>query len=327
MEKRILGGSLEVSALGLGCMGLSHAYGEPVEEEEAVRTIRYAQSIGYSFFDTAEVYVGTFADGRMSINERLVGRALAPVRHSVQIATKFGIRINADRSLTPDGRPEAIRASVEQSLKRLGTDYIDLYYQHRTDPEVDPETVAGVMSDLMKEGKILHWGICECTEDYLVRADRICHVTAVQDRYSMMARWNESVFPLLEKLDIGFVAFSPLANGFLTSSHDFNKSDSKDYRTAMPQYTEEGTQKGRRLMLLLEDLAAQKGCTVASLSLAWMLCKKPYIVPIPGSRKPERIAENAEAVNIRLSDDEVASVDRALADMDFLVYGGAKVRP
>lgn len=169
MEKRILGGSLEVSALGLGCMGLSHAYGEPVEEEETVRTIRYAQSIGYSFFDTAEVYVGTFADGRMSINEHLVGRALAPVRHSVQIATKFGIRINADRSLTPDGRPEAIRASVEQSLKRLGTDYIDLYYQHRTDPEVDPETVAGVMSDLMKEGKILHWGICECTEDYLVK--------------------------------------------------------------------------------------------------------------------------------------------------------------
>ena len=142
-----------------------------------------------------------------------------------------------------------------------------------------------------------------------------------------MARWNESVFPLLEKLDIGFVAFSPLANGFLSYSHDFNKSDGKDYRTAMPQYTEEGTEKDRRLMLLLEDLAAQKGCMVASLSLAWMLCKKPYIVPIPGSRKPERIAENAEAVNIRLSDDEVASVDRALADMDFLVYGGSKGPP
>lgn len=326
MEGRMLGDGLEVSAIGLGCMGFSHAYGEPMEEGEATGLIRAAYDEGYTFFDTAEVYVGQMADGRMSINEELVGRALKDVRGSVQIATKFGITIMPDRSLVPDSRPETIRKSVEASLRKLGSDHIDLYYQHRVDPSVEPETVAEVMKDLIREGKILHWGISECGEDYLRRADAVCHVSAVQMRYSMMARGVEKLFPALEDLGIGLVAFSPLANGFLTAGdHVLSGNDPKDYRYAMGQYTDEGRVKGSKLLDLLASCAQAHGTTIPAISLAWMLSKKPWIVPIPGTRKLERMRENAGAAMVRLSGDELASLDKALDGMDFLVFGGSRM--
>lgn len=214
MKKRILGKGLEVSAVGLGCMGFSHAYGAPTEYQEAVQMIRRAYGMGYTFFDSAEVY-GTQENPHD--NEILVGEALGPYRNQVQIVSKFGIRFDMTSSevnhpLIPDSRPQVIRASVEGSLKRLGTDHIDLYFQHRIDPAVEPETVAEVMKDLVKEGKILHWGISEANEEYLRRAHRVCPVTAVENRYSMMARQYETLFPVMEELNIGFVAFSPLTN-------------------------------------------------------------------------------------------------------------------
>ena len=322
MDKRKLG-NLEVSSIGLGCMGFSHAYGEPMEESEAVKAIRSAYDLGYTFFDTAEVYVGEFKDGRKSVNECLVGKALKDVRHSVQIATKCGIRIAQDKSLIPDSRPQSIIKAVDNSLRNLGTDYIDLYYQHRPDPNTEPEEVALTMEHLIDEGKILHWGISECSEEYLRRADAVCHVTAVQMRYSMMARNVERMFPTLEELGVGLVAFSPLANGFLTSGiHHFENSDEKDYRTSMPQYTAEGYEKGKALLSLLSRMAEEKNSTIAAISLGWMMSKKPYIVPIPGSRKIERIEENATAADIHLTDDEILSIDNALSSMDFLVFGG-----
>ena len=210
METRTLGKDFTVSAVGLGCMGFSHAYGAPTGHDEAVRAIRQAVEIGYTMFDTAEVY-GTADDPHQ--NERLVGEALAPYRDKVRIVSKFGIHFaesdTPNKPLIPDARPETIRASVEGSLKRLGTDHIDLYFQHRIDPNVEPEAVAGVMADLMKEGKILHWGISEANADYLRRAHAVCPVTAVENRYSMMARQYEELFPLLEELNVGWWPFRP----------------------------------------------------------------------------------------------------------------------
>lgn len=326
MNKRRIG-NLEVSSIGLGCMGFSHAYGEPMEENEAMKAIRSAYDLGYTFYDTAEVYAGTFRDGRKSINESLVGKALKDVRHSVQIATKCGISIASDKSLIPDSRPESITKAVENSLHNLETDYIDLYYQHRPDPNVAPEEVALTMKHLIDEGKILHWGISECSEEYLRRADSVCHVTAVQMRYSMMARSAESMFTVLEELGVGLVAFSPLANGFLTSGiHHFTNKDEKDYRTSMPQYTAEGYEKGKGLLSLLSLIAEKKNSSIAAISLGWMMAKKPYIVPIPGSRKIERIEENAAAADIQLTEAEVLSIDNALDSMDFLVFGGHEAK-
>ena len=237
MQTRTLGKDLQVSAVGLGCMGFSHAYGAPTESGEAVRLLRRAAEMGYTFFDTAEVY-GTPEDPH--INEALVGEALAPVRDKVVIATKFGLRFDFDSGkvplpLIPDSRPETIRRSVEGSLRRLRTDHIDLYFQHRIDPQVEPETVAEVMADLIREGKITHWGISEVNEDYLRRAHTVCPVTAVQNRYSMMARQYEPLFPVLKELGVGLVAFSPMANGFLTGSYgkDSRFDPKTDYRAGM----------------------------------------------------------------------------------------------
>ena len=246
MNTRTLGADLTVSAVGLGCMGFSHAYGAPTEKNDAIRSIRAAYDLGYTMFDTAETY-GTAADPHE--NEKLVGEALADVRNSVQIVTKFGIRFDeasaaVNKPLIPDSRPETIRASVEGSLRRLGTDHIDLYFQHRMDPVVEPEAVAQVMADLIREGKITHWGISEVTEDYLRRAHKVCPVTAVQNRYSIMARQHEALFPVLEELNVGFVAFSPMANGLLTARYGKDdKFDPKlDYRSAMPQFTPEAAE-------------------------------------------------------------------------------------
>ena len=247
MHMRTLGSDWTVSAIGLGCMGFSHAYGAPTERDEAIQAIRAAFDMGYTMFDTAETY-GTAAD--LHENEKLLGEALKGIRDRVQIVTKFGIRFDesstaVNKPLIPDARPETIRASVEGSLKRLQTDHIDLYFQHRIDPSVAPETVAGVMADLIREGKILHWGISEADEGYLRRAHAACPVTAVQNRYSMMARWYEALFPVLEELNIGFVAFSPMANGLLTGAYgrDTRFDPKLDYRSTMPQFTAGGSRK------------------------------------------------------------------------------------
>lgn len=330
MTHRVLGTDLTVSSVGLGCMGFSHAYGAPTEEGEAVRAIRSACEMGYTLFDTAEVY-GTQDDPHA--NERLVGKALADVRDKVQIVSKFGIRFDksspeVNKPVIPDARPAVIRASVEGSLKRLGTDHIDLYFQHRIDPDVEPEVVAEVMADLLREGKILHWGISEANEDYLRRAHAVCPVTAVENRYSMMARQYETLFPVLEELHIGLVAFSPMANGLLSGAYGKDaKFDSQlDYRSNMPQFTEQAAEQNRQLLQLLADLAAQKKATPAQISLAWMLCKKPWIVPIPGTRKPERMRENAGAADISLTADEVAALDNALDTIPMSeVFGGSRI--
>lgn len=325
MEKRKLGNSdLFVNPVGLGCMGFSHASGDPVDSATAIKTLRQAYEMGYDFFDTAEAYTGIFPDGTVSYNEELVGAALKGVRDKVVIATKMGVHHNEDLSLRLDSRPETIRSSVETSLKRLGTDYIDLYYQHRIDPTVEPETVAETMAQLIKEGKIRYWGISETTEEYLRRANAVCPVTAIENRYSMMARWHEKIFPVCEELNVAYVAFSPMANGFLTGKYNPNtKFEGKqDYRAGMLQYTQEGYEKAKALLELLTGMAQEKNATMGQLSLAWMICKKPYIVPIPGSRKISRLEENFKAGDVVLTPEEVQKIDDKLSTMQIDVFGG-----
>lgn len=331
MQYRSLGKDLIVSAVGLGCMGMSHAYGPAADKKEMTELLAQAVEIGYTFFDTAEVY-GTAENPHD--NEELIGAALKPYRERIVLATKFGIHFDVGSSsvnkpLIPDSRPEVIRTSVECSLKRLKTDHIDLYYQHRSDPNVPIEEVAGVMADLMKEGKITHWGLSEATEDTIRRAHEVCPVTAIQNRYSMMARWYENLFPVLEELQIGYVAFSPLANGFLTAKYgkDTVFDGLYDYRSMMPQFTAEGMDKNQKLLELLYHMAKEKQATPAQISLAWMLCKKPYIVPIPGTKKYDRMVENAKSVDIRLTMQEVAELDQALNEMEMSeVFGGSKMK-
>ncbi len=217
---------------------------------------------------------------------------------------------------------------VEKSLERLGMDHVDLYYQHRIDPKVEPEVAAETMGELIKEGKIRSWGISETTEEYLRRANAVTPVTAIENRYSMMARWHESIWPVCEELDIAYVAFSPMANGFLTGAYNPQTKfeGSQDYRARMPQYTEEGYAKARELLDLLNEMAAQKNCTMAQLSLAWMICKKPYIIPIPGSRKLERLRANFEAGNVIVTPEEIALIDAKLDTMQFDVFGGHQAK-
>ena len=327
METRTLGNKLTVSAIGLGCMGFTHAYGAPSDETEAVRVIRQAADRGCTFFDTAECYIGQRPDGTTTYNETVVGQALKDFRDKVVIATKCGVR-HENRQLVLDSRPETIRRSVEGSLKRLGTDYIDLYYQHRIDPCVEPEMVAEVMSDLIREGKIRAWGISETGEDYLRRAHAVCPVTAVQNRYSMMARHYEGLFPVLEELGVGFVAFSPLANGLLSGAYGKDAAfTAEDYRAAMPQFAPEAYEANSGLLRLITETARAHNATPAQLSIAWMLAKKPYIIPIPGSRKPDRIAENMGAAEVKLTSDEVAALDEALENMEMsAVFGGSPLK-
>ena len=319
-----------MSAVGLGCMGMTHAYGSPADKSEMVELMAEAVDMGYTFFDTAEVY-GTSDNPHE--NEELVGEALKPFRNQVVIATKFGIRFDQkstriNKPLIPDSRPEVIRASVEASLQRLGIDHIDLYYQHRHDPDVPVEEVAGVMADLIKEGKITHWGLSEASEETIRRAHAVCPVTAIQNRYSMMARWHEKLFPVLEELDIGYVAFSPLANGFLSAKYgkDTKFEAGADYRSVMPQFAPEAEEQNRALLELLKRTAEEKNATPAQISLAWMLCKKPYIVPIPGTRKLRRLEENAGAADVLLTQREVAALDQALDAMTMSgVFGGSEI--
>lgn len=330
MQIRTLGNDLKVSAIGLGCMGMSHAYGKPADKKEMTELLAQAVDMGYTFFDTAEVY-GTAEHPHD--NEELVGAALKPYRDKIVLATKFGIRFDmnstaVNKPLVPDSRPSVIRRSVEGSLKRLGTDHIDLYYQHRPDPDVPVEEVAGVKSELIQEGKVTHWGLSESTEDMIRRAHAVCPVTAIQNRYSMMARWHETLFPALEELQIGYVAFSPLANGFLSAQYgkDSAFDGVYDYRSMMPQFTSEGIEKNQELLSLLHRIAEEKQATPAQISLAWMLCKKPYIVPIPGTRKRLRLIENGKAAEIVLRPQEVEALDKALDEMEMSeVFGGSKV--
>ena len=332
MKYRTLGlCGLRVSSVGLGCMGMSHAYGAPSDKREMTALLADAVDMGYTFFDTAEIYG---LPGQPHHNEELLGEALRPYRDHIVLATKFGLAFDAPEAagphaLIPDARPEIIRHAVEGSLRRLRTDHIDLYYQHRIDPSVEPETVAEVMADLIREGKILHWGISEATEGYLRRAHRVCPVTAIQNRFSMMARWHESLLPVCEELGIGFVAYSPLANGLLTNCYaaDTKFDPATDFRASMPQYRPESFEKNRTLFSLLEQLADEHHATASQVSLAWMMNKRPPIVPIPGTRHLCRLKENIGAADIYLTDEEVKAIDTALDNMEMSeVFGGSPIK-
>ncbi len=332
MEYRTLGLSgLRVSAVGLGCMGMSHAYGAPADKREMTDLLADAVEMDYTFFDTAEIY-GT-AD-RPHHNEELLGEALRPYRNRIVLATKFGLTFDTPEAagphaLIPDARPESIRRAVEGSLRRLRTDHIDLYYQHRIDPSVKPETVAEVMSDLIREGKILHWGISETTEEYLRRAHRICPVAAIQNRFSLMARWHEPLLSVCQELGIGFVAHSPLANGLLTNRYTADSAfdPATDYRASMPQYRAESFEKNRTLFSLLERLAEEHRATASQISLAWMMNKRPPVVPIPGTRHLFRLKENIGAADIHLTEEEVKAIDTALDTMQMSeVFGGSPIK-
>ena len=331
MEIRILGRDLEVSEIGFGCMGMSHAYGTVSTQKEAEELIEKAIDEGCTFFDTAEIY-GTTEDPHH--NEKLLGKVLRPYRNKIVLASKCGIRFDetattVNKTVIPDGRPETIKASIEGSLMRLNTDHLDLYYIHRIDMTVPIEETAGAMKELMEQGKITHWGLSEASEEIIRRAHKVCPVTAIQNRYSMMYRDYEKLFPVLEELKIGFVAFSPLANGLLTAAYHSHGEFEKpgDYRSAMPQFTEEGLKENNEFMSWMKVIAEENNATPAQISLAWMLAKKPYIVPIPGTRKVNRLEENMESADIKLTQDEVKSIDEMLAHMPMSqVFGGSKIQ-
>ena len=285
---------------------------------------------GYTFFDTAEVY-GTPENPHD--NEELLGEALKPYRNRIVLASKCGIRFDetstaVNKPLIPDGRPETIRKSIDGSLRRLQTDHLDLYYIHRIDRNVPIEETAGAMKELIEAGKITHWGISEADEETLRRAHKVCPVTAVQNRYSMMYRDYEALFPVLEELQIGFVAFSPLANGLLSAKYNKDSKFEKgtDYRSAMPQFTPEAFDKNEEMIRHIKEMADKKNATPAQISLAWMLAKEPWIVPIPGTRKYGRLIENAQAAEVSLSRQEVEDLDRMLDTVPMSgVFGGSKV--
>ncbi len=307
MQKRTLGKSgLEVSVLGLGCMGMSIAYGLPADKKEMIALIAKAVERGVTFFDTAEVY-GPYT------NEELVGEALAPFRGKVAIATKFGIRIDANGQQVQDSRPEHIRQSIEGSLKRLKVDAIDLYYQHRVDPEVPIEDVAGAVKDLIREGKVKHFGLSEPGVKTIRRAHAVHPVTAVQSEYSLWWRLpEEELLPTLEELGIGLVSFSPLGKGFLTGKIDDKTEFVKtDFRNIVPRFTPEARKANQALVDLLRTIAERKKATAAQIALAWLLGQRPWIVPIPGTTKLSRLEENIGAVSVELTGDDLHEIDSA----------------
>jgi aryl-alcohol dehydrogenase-like predicted oxidoreductase len=310
MQKRILGKSnLEVSALGLGCMGMSFGLGPAKDKQEMISLVRAAVEKGMTFFDTAEVY-GPFT------NEELVGEALAPFREQVVIATKFGFNIAPDGTQHQqpplNSRPERIREVAEASLMRLKTDYIDLLYQHRVDAEVPIEDVAGAVKDLIDEGKVRHFGLSEAGVEVIRRAHAVQPVTALQSEYSLWWREPEAeILPVLEELGIGFVPFSPLGKGFLTGKIDENtKFDSTDFRNTVPRFSPEARRANQALIDLIGKFAEQKKATPAQIALAWVLARKPWIAPIPGTTKLHRLEENLGAVNIELTEDDLRELDR-----------------
>src|SRR2546429_8548353 len=312
MQKRTLGKSnLEVSALGLGCMGMSQSYGVPPDKQAMIAFIRTAVERGVTFFDTAEIY-GPYT------NEELVGEALAPVRAQVVIATKFGVGRDAGGQQVQDSRPERIKQSVEGSLKRLRTDVLDLYYQHRVDPNVPIEDVAGTVKELIEEGKVKHFGLSEAGVQTIRRAHAVQPVTAVQSEYSLWWRRPEDeLLPTLEELGIGFVPFSPLGKGFLTGKIDESTTfDSSDFRNIVPRFTPEARKANQALVDLLRRIAEQKHGTPAQIALAWLLARKPWIVPIPGTTKLRRLEENIGAVEIELTAGDLREIDVAASQIE-----------
>jgi aryl-alcohol dehydrogenase-like predicted oxidoreductase len=309
MQKRKLGKSgLEVSALGLGCMGMSYAYGPAGDRKEMISLIRSAVERGITMFDTAEVY-GPF------VNEELVGEALAPLRAQVVIASKFGFDIqpNGQRSGGLNSRPEHVRQVAAASLKRLNIDVIDLFYQHRVDPDVPIEDVAGTVKDLIREGKVRHFGLSEAGAQTIRRANAVQPVTAVQSEYSLWTRDPEAeVLPVLEELGIGFVPWSPLGQGFLTGKIDATtKFDSTDFRASFPRFTPEAREANLALVELLQEIARRKKATPAQIAIAWLLARKPWIVPIPGTTKLHRLEENIGAVAVELTPGDLHEIDTA----------------
>ncbi|MBN3947275.1 MAG: aldo/keto reductase [Nostoc sp. NMS7] len=310
MQKRKLGKSnLEVSAIGLGCMGLNYAYSNTLSKQESISLLQAAVERGVTFFDTAEMY-GPFT------NEELLGEALKPYRDRVVIATKFGIKLQ-DGKQVQNSHSSGIRESVEGSLKRLNTDAIDLYYQHRVDTQVPIEDVAGTIKDLIGEGKIKHWGLSEAGVQTVRRAHAVQPVTAVQSEYSLWwRRPEETLLPALEELGIGFVPFSPLGKGFLTGSITKDaKFDKSDFRSIVPRFTPEALDANQSLVDLLKEVANQKKATAAQIALSWILAQKPWIVPIPGTTKLSRLEENVAAADIELTQEELKSIDTALVEI------------
>jgi aryl-alcohol dehydrogenase-like predicted oxidoreductase len=306
MKKRILGNSgLEVSELGLGCMGLSFGYGPATDKTSAINLLRKAYELGITFFDTAEAY-GPF------LNEELLGEALAPFRDEVVIATKFGFE-QGKPTMGMDSRPETIRAVTEAALKRLQTDRIDLLYQHRVDPNVPMEDVAGTVKDLIAEGKVKHFGLSEAGATSIRRAHAVQPVAALQSEYSLWWREPEQeILPTLEELGIGFVPFSPLGKGFLTGAINENTQfDSTDFRNTVPRFSEENRKANQVLVDLLKEIAAPMNATTAQVALAWLLAQKPWIVPIPGTTKEHRLIENIGAVSINLSEKDLEAIETA----------------
>jgi aryl-alcohol dehydrogenase-like predicted oxidoreductase len=311
MQKRKLGKSnLEVSALGLGCMGMSFSYGPPADKKEMISLLRTAVDRGITFFDTAEVY-GPFT------NEELVGEALAPLRDQVVIATKFGFKLdpNTGKQAGLDSRPEHIKEVAEGSLKRLKTDVIDLFYQHRVDPNVPIEDVAGAVRDLIQQGKVKHFGLSEAGVQTIRRAHQVQPVTALQSEYSLWWREPEAeIMPTLEELGIGFVPFSPLGKGFLTGAIKADtKFDQTDFRNIVPRFSPKNRKANQALVDLLVRFAAQKKATPAQIALAWLLAQKPWIVPIPGTTKLHRLTENIGAAAIELTSDDLRQIDNTAA--------------
>jgi len=316
MIKRTLGSSgLEVSVVGLGCMGLSFAYGPATDTQEAIKLIRSAVELGVTFFDTAEAY-GPFT------NEELLGEALAPFRDEVVIATKFGFR-SGDSTAGLDSTPERIRAVAEAALKRLRTDRIDLFYQHRADPEVPIEDVAGAVKDLIRQGKVKHFGLSEAGVQTIRRAHAVQPVTALQSEYSLWWREPEAeILPTLEELGVGFVPFSPLGKGFLTGSIDESTTfDSTDYRNTVPRFAPGARRANRVLVDLIGRIASQTTATPAQVALAWLLAQKPWIVPIPGTTKLHRLKENVGSADVELSAEELRDIDEAVSN---IVVEGAR---
>ncbi|MEU4219243.1 aldo/keto reductase [Actinoplanes sp. NPDC026623] len=308
MDSRTLGTGLQVSALGFGCMGMSQSYGpNPGDRQQMISLVRGAVDQGVTFFDTAEVY-GPF------VNEELVGEALRPLRDRVAIATKFGFAFDADgRQTGLDSRPEHIRQVADDCLRRLGTDTIDLFYQHRVDPNVPIEDVAGAVKELIAAGKVKHFGLSEAGVATIRRAHAVQPVTALQSEYSLWWREPEAeILPTLEELGIGFVPFSPLGKGFLTGKIDQNTAfTGTDIRSSIPRFSTEARQANQALVDLLGEVAARKDATAAQIALAWLLAQRPWIVPIPGTRTPQRLTENLRAADLRLSADDLAEIDAA----------------
>jgi aryl-alcohol dehydrogenase-like predicted oxidoreductase len=312
MITRNLGASgLEVSTIGLGCMGLSHAYGLDIAEQDGIDLIGAAVDLGVTFFDTAQVY-GPF------VNEELVGKALAPVREQVVIATKFGFSFDGSRSTGLDSRPEHIRSTVEDSLRRLNVERIDLLYQHRVDPDVPIEDVAGTIKDLIGAGKVGHFGLSEAGVEVIRRAHAVQPVTALQSEYSLFWREPEAeIIPTLSELGIGLVPFSPLGKGFLTGTIDSSTSFGEgDLRASLPRFTEQARAANQALVELLEAVAARISATPAQVALAWILAQQPWIVPIPGTTKLHRLRENTAAVDLQLSEADLAEITAAADQVD-----------